>query len=160
MHLFEECHVGQIERFGHYEVSRAEIVAFAEMYDPQPFHLSDEGAQANPIFRGISASGWHTAAMAMRMLVDEMKARKRFSLGSPGLDDLQWRVPVYPGDVLSLEMEVLEKSESRTKPHIGFIKYRKTAINQDGESVMSFRSTIIVPRQPADAGAAGEPQAS
>jgi acyl dehydratase len=96
---FEDIVPGSKSAFGRYVVTRGEVVEFASKYDPQPFHLSDEAA-AETYFGRLSASGWHTAAMMMRMLVDNMSAIQQAGLGSPGLDELRWLTPVYPGDIL------------------------------------------------------------
>src|SRR5437773_1690732 len=98
MRWFEDYQVGQIDRFGACEVKREEVIEFASRFDPQPFHLDDEAAAQNPIFGRLSASGWHTCAMVMRMLVDHQMEDGHFSLGSPGIDELRWLKPVYPGD--------------------------------------------------------------
>jgi acyl dehydratase len=140
---FEDYEIGQVERFGRYEVTREEVLAFAAAYDPQPFHLDDDAAAANPIFGRLSASGWHTAAMAMRMQVDHNRDTDRSSMGSPGLDELHWLKPVYPGDTLRVESEVIGKSEPRSRPEIGFVKFRTTVFNQHGEPVMRQVATII-----------------
>jgi acyl dehydratase len=105
---FEDLEVGSTASFGRYEVTREEVLEFARKYDPQPFHLSDEAA-AQTHFGRISASGWHTCAMTMAMLVGNLTERRQAGLGSPGLDELRWLRPVYPGDVLRVETELLEK---------------------------------------------------
>ena len=99
---FEDMEVGSIDRFGRYEVTREEVLDFAGRYDPQPFHLSDEAA-AKSIFGRVAASGWHTAAMTMRMSVDHFRTNRQAGLGSPGIDELKWLKPVYPGDTLRCE---------------------------------------------------------
>ena len=144
---FEDYEVGQIERFGRYEVTREEVIEFASKYDPQPFHLDDEAAAANPVFGRLAASGWHTAGMAMRMTIDEANKRGGFGMGSPGLDELRWLKPVYPGDTLSLEIEVLAKSEPRSRPEIGFVKLCTTVFNQHGEPVMRQVANTIHPKR-------------
>ncbi len=143
---FEDFEIGQIERFGHYEVTREEVIAFATAYDPQPFHLDDAAAATNPIVGRLAASGWHTASMAMRMLVDEGK-KKGGSMGSPGLDELRWLKPVYPGDTLDMEVEVIDKSEPRSRADIGFVKSRTTVFNQHGEPVMRQVASTMHPRR-------------
>lgn len=100
MKTFEDFEIGDTQHFGHYTVNRSEVLEFASKYDPQPFHLDDDAAAANPIFGKLAASGWRTAAIAMRMLVDHDKATKGGSMGSPGLEELSWLRPVYPGDTL------------------------------------------------------------
>src|SRR5215470_18257030 len=97
MRYFEDVEIGQKRRFGRYEVTRDEVLEFARKYDAQPFHLSDEAAAATHFGR-LSASGWHTCAMTMAMLVENLKARRQAGLGSPGIDELRWLKPVYPGD--------------------------------------------------------------
>jgi len=133
------------ERFGHYEMSREEIVEFAGRYDPQPFHLDDATAAANPIFGKLAASGWHTASATMRMLVDEGAKHGGHSIGGAGLDELRWLRPVYPGDILSAENEVLEVRQSRSRPTIGTVKLRTTTYNQDNQPVLTMTANIIVP---------------
>src|SRR5688572_23466545 len=119
MMYFEDLEVGASQTFGNYRVTREEVVEFASKYDPQGFHLSDEAA-AETHFGRLAASGWHTCAMTMRMLVDNIKAQGgQQGLGSPGVDELRWLKPVYPGDTLSCRTEIIEKKESRSKPEIG-----------------------------------------
>jgi len=137
--------VGQkTERFGHYEMTREDVLDFARRFDPQPFHLHDEAAKANPIFGKLSASGWHTASATMRMIVDYDAKYGGHSIGGAGLDELKWLRPVYPGDVLSAENEVLEARRSQSRPEIGTVKIRTTTFNQNGEPVMTMVANIIV----------------
>lgn len=147
MKYFEDIEIGHKAAFGRYEVTREEVLEFARKYDPQPFHLSDEEA-AKTYFGRISASGWHTAAMTMAMLVENMKANPQAGLGSPGVDELRWIKPVYPGDTLRVETEVFEKRQSQTKPHMGFFKSRMTVFNQNDEPVMTMVSNGIVATRP------------
>ena len=142
MIFWEDIEVGATERFGRYEVTREEIIAFAEAYDPQPFHLSDEAA-AKTHFGKLAASGWHTGAMAMRMIVDHIAPQEVASLGSPGLDDLRWLKPVHAGDILTMEGEVLDKRPMRSRPGIGLHKTRNSVFNQHGEEVMRFTSNVM-----------------
>lgn len=145
---FEDLEIGTKASFGRYEVTRKEVLEFAAKYDPQPFHLSDEAA-AKTHFGRISASGWHTCAMTMRMLVDNITERKQAGLGSPGQDELRWHRPVYPGDVLRVETELLEKTRSRSRPEMGSFKSIVTVLNQNDEKVMTFRSIgLIAVRNP------------
>ena len=143
MRYFEDVEVGTKASFGRYAVMRKEVVEFAAKYDPQPFHLSDEAA-ATTHFGRLSASGWHTCAMTMAMLVEAMKERQEAGLGSPGLDELRWLRPVYPGDVLSCESEVLDKRASASRPEMGLYKSRTTVLNQDGVAVMTFVSNVMI----------------
>lgn len=134
---FEDLVIGSKASFGRYEVTRDEVLEFAAKYDPQPFHLSDEAA-AKTHFGRISASGWHTCAMTMRMLVDNLTERKQAGLGSPGQDELRWHRPVYPGDVLRIETELLEKTRSRSRPEMGSLRSAIRVYNQDDQLVMSM----------------------
>ncbi len=149
MRYFEDYELGLTARFGAYPVTREEVLDFASKYDPQAFHLDDAAAAANPIFGRIAASGWHTCAMAMRILVDEWMEDGHFSLGGNGADELRWLKPVYPGDTLSVQAEVLAKHEPRSKPTLGFIDYRLTVYNQHDEPVMTMRTTNMQPKRPA-----------
>ena len=147
---YEDIAVGARAAFGHYAVTREEVVAFAERYDPQPFHLSDEAAAATHFGR-LSASGWHTCAMTMAMLVANLKAHRQAGLGSPGIDQLRWLTPVYPGDTLRCESEVLERRRSASRPEMGIFKSRLTVFNQHDVAVMTMVSNgLIATRAPAD----------
>jgi acyl dehydratase len=145
MKTLGEYVVGARERFGAHRVTREEVIDFASRFDPQPFHLDDAAGAANPIFGRLSASGWHTAAMTMRMIVDHARANGGFSLGSPGMDELRWPKPAYPDDVLSVETEILEARQSHSRPEIGLIKTRILTRNQNDEIVLIMVSTILVP---------------
>jgi acyl dehydratase len=143
----DEFSVGQTACFGAYEVTREEVMRFASAYDPQPFHLDDEAAAANPIFGRISASGWHTAAMAMRMMVDHHKATGGDWIGSPGVDELRWLSPVYPGDTLRAETEILEVRPSRSRADMGSVMVRLSVFNQHDDKVMSQIAINLVKRR-------------
>ncbi len=143
MLYFEDIEVGAKQSFGHYEVTREEVIDFASKYDPQPFHLSDKEA-AKTYFGKISASGWHTGAMTMRMLVENMKDNKQAGLGSPGIDELRWLRPVYPGDTLRCETEIIEKTPSRSRPEMGSFKSTLTVFNQKDEPVMTMKSIGLI----------------
>lgn len=146
---FEDLEVGTTQRFGAYRVKRDEVIAFAQAYDPQPFHLSDEAA-ARTHFGRLSASGWHSCAMVMAMLVENLRAHEQAGLGSPGVDELRWLTPVYPGDTLRCETELLEKRRSASRPEMGIFKTRLVAFNQDGVAVLSMISNgLIRTRAPA-----------
>jgi acyl dehydratase len=126
---------------------------FARAYDPQPFHLDDDAAAATHFGR-LSASGWHTAAMTMRMMVDGWQAvpadQRVASLGSPGIDELRWAKPVYPGDTLTVDSELLEKRRSASRPDMGITKSRQIVRNQHGDIVMSMISNgLVAVRDPA-----------
>ena len=148
MQYFEDMEVGTKSSFGHYEVTREEVLEFASKYDPQPFHLDDEAA-AQTFFGRLSASGWHTCAMSMRMIVDQFRHEKTASIGSPGIDELRWLKPVYPGDTLRMETELIEKRQSKSKPNMGFTKSRQTVFNQHDEPVLTMIGNgIIAVRDP------------
>ena len=149
MQYFEDLEVGSRASFGRYAVTREEVVAFAEKYDPQPFHLSDEAA-AQTHFGRLSASGWHTCAMTMAMLVDNLKQVEQAGLGSPGLDELKWLRPVYPGDTLRCESELLEKRVSASRPEMGIFKSRLTVFNQDDVAVLTMVNNGLIRTRPAD----------
>ena len=145
---FEDLKIGTKASFGRYEVTREEVLEFARKYDPQPFHLSDEAA-AQTHFGRISASGWHTCAMTMAMLVENLKNNRQSGLGSPGQDELRWHKPVYPGDVLRVETELLEKTRSRSRPEMGSMRSKIRVYNQNDELVMSMTGIgLIAVREP------------
>ena len=141
----EDLHVGDRFDSKTYEVTEKEIVDFAEAFDPQPFHL-DLDAATRSVFRGLVASGWHTAAMSMNLFVT---GGLRLAGGSVGLsvDELQWPRPVRPGDTLRLNTEILEVRPSRSKPDRGIIRIRNVTTNQDGEVVQSFVASVLVRRR-------------
>ena len=143
MQYFEDLEVGARAQFGSYAVTRDEVIAFAQKFDPQPFHLSDEAA-AQTHFGRLSASGWHTCAMAMAMLVENLSADRQAGLGSPGLDELRWLRPVYPGDTLRCETVLIEKRLSASRPEMGIFKSRMTVFNQDGVAVLSMISNGLI----------------
>ena len=148
MQYFEDLVIGAKTAFGHYEVKRDEVVAFAQAYDPQPFHLSDEAA-AQTHFGRLSASGWQTCAMTMAMVVENLKAVDQAGLGAAGIDELRWLKPVYPGDTLRCETELLEKRASNSRPEMGSFRSRMTVFNQDDVRVMSFVSIGLIRTRPA-----------
>lgn len=150
MQYFEDIALGAKQSFGRYEVTREEVIEFASKYDPQPFHLSDEAA-AQTHFGRLSASGWHTCAMTMAMLVENLKKNRQAGLGSPGVDQLQWKRPVYPGDTLRCESEVIEKRRSRSRPEMGLFKSRLRVLNQDDIVVMEMVSNGLVQVREPDA---------
>ena len=141
MIYFEDITVGTKSKFGSYNVTREEVIEFAQKYDPQPFHLDDEAA-AKTHFGRLAASGWHTTAMAM--VVENILNTKQAGLGSPGIDELRWLKPVFPGDTLRCETEVLEKRQSSSRPEMGSFRSRLQVFNQDDEPVMSFISIGLI----------------
>ena len=143
MQFYEDLAVGQKQAFGHYEVTREEVIEFASKYDPQPFHLDDDAAAATHFGR-LSASGWHTCAMTMAMLVENLKANRQAGLGSPGIDQLRWKKPVFPGDTLRCESVVIEKRRSGSRPEMGIFKSSLTVFNQNDEPVLEMVSNGLI----------------
>ncbi len=143
MLYYEDIQINVVQKYGSYEVTREEVIDFATKYDPQPFHL-DEEAAAKTHFGRLSASGWHSAAMMMRMMVDQMNANKQAGLGSPGVENLRWLKPVYPGDTLRCEHVTLEKRQSESRPKMGIMKGKITVLNQHDEKVMTMESTGLI----------------
>jgi acyl dehydratase len=141
----EDLHVG--DRFGSetIAVTAGDIKAFARQWDPQEFHLDEEAAEGS-IFKGLSASGWHTAAMSMKLFVT---GKLKLAGGSVGLgvDELRWPRPVRPGDVLRVETEILDVRASRSKPDRGIIRIRNVTTNQQGEVVQTFEAFVMVRRR-------------
>ena len=142
---FDDLRVGMRFKSAEKLVTREDIKRFAAEFDPQPYHLDEAAAERSP-FKGLAASGWHTAAMAMRLAWDARPFGPHPLLGI-GVDELRWLAPVRPGDVIHLEGEVTEVTPSRSKPQ-GIVKVRWTAINQDGTAVYTFTPIGIVPRRP------------
>jgi len=148
MIYFEDLEVGAETYFGSYDVSREEVLEFARKYDPQPFHLSDEEA-AKTHFGRLAASGWHTAAMTMAVIARHVVEHKQAGLGSPGIDELRWKKPVYPGDTLHVRGRILEKTPSRSRPEMGSFRTETNVTNPDDQLVMSFTSIVLIQRSPA-----------
>ena len=138
---FESFKVGQKQNFGAYKVTEEEIIEFASKYDAQFFHLDHEAAKES-LFGGLCASGWHTCAMTMSMMVENMDLHGR-SLGSPGIDSLRWLCPVYPGDILSVQMEVMDTVPSKSRHNIGIVVNKVSVSNHKGIVVMEFASKGI-----------------
>ena len=134
LRYFEDYAKGTTHECGSVSVDEASIVAFAKEFDPQPFHVDPAAAAAGP-YRGLIASGWHTAALVMRLLVENYLSAEA-SLGSPGLDEIRWPYPVRPGDTLRVRATVIEARRSLSKPDRGIIKTVVEAVNQEGRTVM------------------------
>ncbi|HEX9536208.1 MAG TPA: MaoC family dehydratase [Stellaceae bacterium] len=141
----EDFAVGQTFGSRRVRVDKEQIKRFAAEFDPQPFHL-DEDAARDTIFRGLAASGWHTAALTMRLLV-ESEFNPVGGIVGAGFDELRWPLPVRPGDELRVESEVLEVRPSKSHSNQGLIKVRTTTLNQNGEAVQAFVANLIVPRR-------------
>ena len=139
---FEDYVPGTVFEYGAIPVTEAEIIEFARRFDPQYIHVDREQAVQGP-FGGLIASGWHTAAMMMRLIVDNFLPRSA-SLGSPGIDELRWLRPVRPGDVLSVRLSVLEATRSRSKSDRGVVHTLCEVLNQNREVVMSLKAMNII----------------
>lgn len=144
-HYLDDLTVGRRFTTGSVAVDAASIQAFAAQYDPQPFHLDEAAARAS-IFGRLVASGWHTMALTMRLLVDG-GLQPPWGLIGLGADELRWPRPVEPGDVLRVEWEVIETRPSSSKPDRGIVRLRVTTRNQRGEVVLTLITTVLVPRR-------------
>ena len=150
MIYFEDLEIGAETYFGSYEVTREEVLEFARKYDPQPFHLSDEAA-AKTHFGRLAASGWHTCAMTMAVIARKVVEQEQAGLGSPGVDELRWLKPVFPGDTLHVRSKIVEKTPSRSKPQIGSFRSATIVTNQHDVPVLSFTSIVLMRRRPGAA---------
>jgi len=133
---WEDFSVGEVRDLGQITPTREDIIAFASQFDPQPFHLDEEGGKAS-IFGGLCASGWHTCAMAMRLMVTNF-LHETASLGSPGLEHIKWTKPVYPNDTLRLQTTVLETKPMGRRPDVGMTRNLWELFNQHGEKVLQM----------------------
>jgi acyl dehydratase len=143
----EDFAAGQVYRSNRLQVDRGQILAFASQFDPQPYHLDEELARKS-VFKGLAASGWHTAGVTMRLLVESDFQPADGILGV-GLEELSWPRPVRPGDELRVESEVLEVRPSKVRTDRGVIRVRTTTFNQNGQPVQIFTGNLLVPRRPA-----------
>lgn len=134
---WEDFLVGQVREFGALPVTRDAVLAFAAQFDPQPFHLDEVAAQES-LFGRLSASGWHTCAMAMRMMCDEYLLDSS-SLGSPGIDSLRWTKPVFPGDTLSVRLTTLESRPMASRANVGLVLSKWEVLNQHRELVLTMQ---------------------
>lgn len=146
--FYEDVDVGSIEEFGSYRVTESEIIRFAEQYDPQPFH-TDPAVACESSFGRLVASGWHTAAICMRMFVDHHLTRAA-SLGGIGVDELRWSAPVYPGDVLFVERSVSDKRVSESNPGRGIVRTDLRVLRVDGEEKLRMSPIGLYGRRAAD----------
>lgn len=133
-YYWEDFEAGQVRELGSISPTREEIMAFASQFDPQPFHLDEDAAKAS-VFGGLCASGWHTCSMAMRLMVTNF-LHETSSLGSPGLEKIQWLKPVFPGDTLNLRSTVLETKTMRKHPDVGMTRNLWELFNQYGDKVL------------------------
>ena len=141
----EDFTVGQTFGSGRLRITEPQIKAFAAEFDPQPFHLDEEAAQQT-FFRGLAASGWHTAAVTMRLLVDSELKPAGGVIGA-GFEEFRWPKPVRPGDELHIESEVLDVRPSRSRPNQGLVKLRTRTLNQNSEAVQVQVANLVVPRR-------------
>ena len=146
MLYFEDFPAGEVVEFGDREVTAEEIIAFARQFDPQPFHLSEEAGRAS-VAGGLIASGWHTASMMMRIIVDAMLFDAA-GQGSPGMEAIDWLKPVRPGDRLRVRRITVSARSSRSRPDIGVIDARFELMNQNREIVMTQQGSMFFRRRP------------
>ena len=142
----EDFAPGQIYTAGPIPVSADAIKAYARQFDPQPFHTDEALARAT-FFRGLAASGWHTASLTMSLVVQALPIAGGVIGG--GVDELRWPTPLRPGDELRLEGEIMEVRPSRTKPGQGLMRVRTTTLNREGQAVQTMIANLVVPRRPA-----------
>jgi acyl dehydratase len=150
LRYFEDYTVGRTFECGSVSVDQASIIAFAKEFDPQPIHVDPAIAAAGP-FGGLIASGWHTAALVMRLIVENYLSAEA-SLGGAGADELRWPYPVRPGDTLRVRATVVESRRSLSKPDRGIIKTLAEAVNQDGRTVMRVTAINFLRARPAPGG--------
>lgn len=142
----EDFAVGQTFQSDRLLIDKERIKTFAAEFDPQPFHLDEEAAR-DTMFSGLAASGWHTAAVTMRLLVGS-ELKPAGGIVGAGFEEFRWLLPVRPGDELRVESEILEVRPSRSRPHQGLIKVRTTTLNQNDEAVQITVGSLVVPRRP------------
>lgn len=146
MRYWEDFEPGEVVSLGPYDVTREEILEFARRYDPQPFHVDEDAAEGGP-FGGLAASGWHTAAMFMRLFVEGI-LNESASMGSPGVEELRWTAPVRPGDVLTARVRVVEAYPSERRGDRGTVITESEVMNQDDVVVMTMRARGFFRRRP------------
>jgi acyl dehydratase len=149
---WEDFPVGSVRAFGAMRVTREDVLAFATQFDPQPFHLDDAAAK-NSLFGKLSASGWHTCAMTMRMTCDALLLQSS-SLGSPGLENLRWHRPVYPDDVLSVRLTTVDARPMASRAGVGLVLSKWETLNQHGDVVLSMQGWGMFGRRTPAADAA------
>ena len=150
MRYFEDFVPGETVELGECTVTEPDILEFARLYDPQPFHIDPERAKESP-YGGLIASGWHTASLGMRLLVDGLLGDSS-SMGSPGVESLMWIKPVRPGDTIRARMRVIEMAPSKSRPDRGRVRSSLEMINQNDEMVLSWTGMIIFGRRPGSGG--------
>jgi acyl dehydratase len=145
--FWEDFAKGEVAEYGPREVTREEIVSFATEFDPQPIHLDDDAASRS-MLGGLSASGWHICAIAMRMMADGFLHNAR-SMGAPGVEEVRWHTPLRPNDRVTLRATVLDTRISRSRPEMGFVACRFELVNQHGTTVMTMISSVMLGRRTA-----------
>lgn len=145
---FEDITVEETHELGTWTVSEDEIIAFAEQYDPQPFHIDETTAQET-IYNGLIASGWQTIALSMKTMVEKY-LQNVMCMGARGIDELRWHRPVRPGDSISIRMEVLDKNLAESNPSIGDVRIKTTGTNQDGHEAVSWINNFLVQRNESE----------
>ncbi len=145
---WEDMQQGQVIELGSVTITYDEIIDFATKFDPQPFHLDEEAAK-HSIFEGLAASGWHTAALFMRLMVDNL-VNHTVSMGSPGVDEIRWLRPVRPGDTLHGQFNIVETNTSRSRPQMGIVRSRGEMYNQHDQLVMTLTAIGFFGRKPTD----------
>lgn len=146
MHYLDDLRIGQTFTSGSHEIDAAQIIDFASKFDPQPFHLDDDAAR-NTVFGGLAASGWHTMAVTMRLIVGEGAPFVGGVIGVGG--EISWPRPTRPGDVLTVTSEIMEVTPSKSKPDRGMVIMRSETRNQKDEVVQALTAKLVVPRRPA-----------
>ena len=147
MRYWDDMKAGEVVELGSHTMDKERMLSFAREFDPQPFHTDEKAAEAS-IWGGLIASGWHTGSTLMRLFYDGF-LKDTASLGSPGIDELRWLKPVYPGDTLRCETEVLEKRASQSRPEMGSFRSKMTVLNQNDVPVMTFTSIGLIRTRPA-----------
>ena len=144
-YYWEDLEIDSVRELGSHTITREEIMDFARQFDPQPFHL-DEQAAKESVFGGLCASGWHTCGLAMRLMVTNF-LHEAASLGSPGLEDVRWLKPVFPGDTLSLRHAILAKRPMNSRPAVGLVRTRWMMFNQDQAQVLHMEGWAMFRRR-------------
>lgn len=144
MQFYENISIGDVRNSDGYTITKSEIMNFGEKYDPQPFHTDEEAAQES-VFGGIVASGWQTAAICMRLTVES--SADIATQAGVGVDNLRWHQPLYPGDTLRLQTEIIDKRPSESDSTRGFVTTRNEGLNQDDELVISYEATAMIRRE-------------
>lgn len=145
-YYWDDMDVGFTARTGGKTVTKDEIVEFASVYDPQPFHLDEEAAK-DSILGGLCASGWHSCAIAMRLVVDDIYPEMA-PLGSPGIEEVRWRRPLYAGETVKVELKVTERRASQKRPDMGLTRFFWTMTNEEGDIIMTCDCWVMFARRP------------